>query len=173
VIRIYAADLDGDGQDEVVGFTQNSRLFVLRGTDLEDIWNTPEGRFRKITSLTLADVDEDGQIEIVLVADDRLQYYTALQDIEEWKSQDTYEEFPANEIAVGDVDGDGDDEIVFNGGVVMGALFRDIEWAYTPGFGSRIDLFDIDSDGIPEIVAIGGDGLIRIFDGDERRLKWQ
>ncbi len=170
VLRIYAVDMDKDGQDEVVGYTHNSRLFVLRGTDLQDIWNTPEGRFKSISALTLADVDQDGEIEIVFIADDHLRYYTALQDIEEWKSQET---FSATEIAVGDVDGDGSDEIVLNSGLVVGALFRDIKWAYTPGFGTRFDLFDIDSDGKLEIVALGGDGLVRVFDVDERRLKWQ
>ena len=170
VIRILAADLDGDGQDEVVGHTQNSRLFVLRGTDLQDIWNTPEGRFKSITALTLADVDQDKQLEIVFIGDDLLRFYSSLQDLEEWKSQTP---FTATQIAVGDVDGDPGDEIVFNSGIVIGALFRDVKWTYAPGFGNRIDLYDIDADGILEILGDGGDGLMRVFDVDERRLKWQ
>ena len=170
VMRILAADLDGDGQDEVVGYTQNSRLFVLRGGDLQDIWNTPEGRFKTISSLTLADVDEDGENEIVFIADDLLRYYSSLQDVEEWKSQLN---FTATQMAVGDVDGDGGKDIVMNSGIVFGALFRDVKWTYAPGFGARFDLYDIDQDGILEIVAEGGDGLVRVFDADERRLKWQ
>lgn len=168
VIELVAVDLDGDEQDEVVGFTQNSRLFILRGQDLEDVWNTIEGRFQSISSLTVADVDRDGEPEIVLIADGLLQVYSALSDVEEWKSSD---EYSATCIVVGDVDGDGQDEIVFNSGEVLGAQFRDVEWEYEPGFGVRIDLFDIDSDGILEIVGIGGDGLVRVFDVDQRRLK--
>lgn len=169
VVEMLAVDLDGDGQDEVVGYTQNSRLFILRGTDLEDVWNTIEGRFQSITSLTVADVDEDGQPEIVLIADGLLRVYSALVETEEWKSS---EEYSATRILVGDVDGDGTDEIVLNTGLVLGAVFRDVEWTYEPGFGTKMDLFDIDSDGILEIVSIGGDGLVRVFDVDERRLKW-
>lgn len=168
VVELVAVDLDGDGQDEVVGFTQNSRLFILRGQDLEDVWNTIEGRFQSISSLTVADVDQDGEPEIVLVADNLLQVYSALSDVEEWKSSD---EYSATRIVVGDVDGDGQDEIVFNSGQVLGAQFRDVEWEYEPGFGVRMDLFDIDADGILEVVAIGGDGLVRVFDVDQRRLK--
>ena len=170
VMRILTVDLDGDGQDEVVGYTQNSRLFVLRGRDLQDIWNTPEGRFKTISALTLADVDDDGETEIVFIADDLLRYYSSLQDVEEWKSQLN---FSATQMAVGDVDGDGGKDIVMNSGIVFGALFRDVKWTYAPGFGSRFDLYDIDEDGILEIVAEGGDGLVRVFDADERRLKWQ
>jgi hypothetical protein len=169
VIEMLAVDLDGDEQDEVVGYTQNSRLFILRGNDLEDVWNTVEGRFESITSLTVADVDEDGQPEIVLIADRLLRVYSALREIEEWKSS---EEYSATRILVGDVDGDGADEIVLNTGFVLGAVFRDVEWTYEPGFGTKMDLFDIDSDGILEIVSMGGDGLVRVFDVDERRLKW-
>jgi len=170
VVRIYAADLDGDGQDEVVGYTQNARLFVLRGSDLQDIWNTPEKRFNSISALTLGDVDDDGQLEIVFIADNLLRFYTALQDVEEWKSTITFTN--ATEIAIGDVDGDGGLDIVLNSGIVLGAVFRDVKWTYTTGFGSRIDLYDIDSDGKLEIVGYGGDGLMRVFDVDERRLKW-
>ncbi len=169
VVEMLAVDLDGDDQDEVVGFTQNSRLFILRGHDLQDVWNTIEGRFDDIKALTVADVDDDGQLEIVLIADKLLRIYSALREIEEWKSS---EEYSATRIVVGDVDGDGADEIVLNTGVVLGAVFRDVEWTYEPGFGTRMDLFDIDSDGILEIVALGGDGLVRVFDVDERRLKF-
>ena len=169
VVEMLAVDLDGDDQDEVVGFTQNSRLFILRGDDLRDVWNTIEGRFKSIKSLTVADVDDDGQPEIVLIADGLLRVYSALREIEEWKSAEPYN---ATRIVVGDVDGDGAAEIVLNSGFVLGAVFRDVEWTYEPGFGTKMDLFDIDSDGILEIVSIGGDGLVRVFDVDERRLKF-
>ncbi|MFQ5600386.1 MAG: FG-GAP repeat domain-containing protein [Candidatus Krumholzibacteriia bacterium] len=169
VIEMLAADLDADGQDEVVGYTQDSRLFVLRGTDLGDIWNTLEGRFQSILTLTVADVDDDGDPEILMIADGLLRIFSALEDIEEWKSS---EEYVSTELAVGDVDGDGHDEIVLNSGLVLGAVFRDVEWEYDAGFGTEMDLFDIDSDGIVEIVTMGGDGLIRVYDADERRLKW-
>jgi hypothetical protein len=168
VLEMFAADLEGNGQDEVVGFTQDSRLFILRGDDLSDIWTTPDGRYRSISTLTVGDVDEDGEPEIVLIADGLLRVLTALRDVEEWTSSDP---FAASEIAVGDVDGDGRDEIVLNTGLVLGAVFRDVKWEYEPGFGEEMDLFDIDSDGVPEIIGVGGDGLVRVFDVDERRLK--
>jgi hypothetical protein len=170
VVAMVAADLNGDGQDEVVGYTQNSRLFVLAGTDLQDIWNTQEGRFNSITALTVGHVDDDGQLEIVLVADGLLRIFSGLQDLEEWKSSDTFEE---TDIEIGDVDRDGQNEIVLSSGLVLGAVFRDIEWRYDRGrFGNELDLFDIDGDGIVELVARGPDGLIRVFDLDQRQLKW-
>lgn len=168
VLQMLAADLDGNGQDEIVGFTQDSRLFILRGTDLTDIWATPDGRYRSISTLTVGDVDEDGEPEIVLIADGLLRIMTALRDVEEWKSSDSYS---ASEMALGDVDGDGRDEIVLNSGLVLGAVFRDVKWTYEPGFGDTMDLFDIDSDGVLEIIGVAGDGLVRVFDVDERRLK--
>lgn len=169
VVRMLAADLDGDGQDEVVGYTQNARLFVLRGTDLGDVWNTVEGRFQGITAITVGDVDEDGQPEIVLVADGLLRVFSAMQDVEEWRSSESYTD---TDIALGDVDGDGREELVMNGGKVYDAVYRTLEWTYEPGFGVEIDLYDLDGDGRLEVVGRGADGLLRVFDVDERRLKW-
>jgi len=169
VIKMLGVDLDGDGQDEIIGFTQNARLFVLRGNDLADIWNTQEGFFKQILSLTAADVDEDGQIELVMVADQRLRVYSGLRDTVEWIST---RPFTDADIEIGDVDGDGNMEIVLLSGLVLDTLFRQEEWRYDPGFGVEIDLFDIDSDGKLEIISVGADGLIRVFDVDERRVKW-
>jgi hypothetical protein len=168
VVEMIAVDLDHDGQDEIVGHTQNARLFVVRAVDLGDIWNTPEQRYRSIRTVAAGDVDADGQIEIVLIADDRLRIYNGLRDVIEWESQNTYTD---TELAIGDVDGDGAQEMVFNRGRVLDAVFREVEWTYEPGFGNEIDLFDIDSDGMLEIIGVGSDGLIRVFDVDERRIK--
>jgi hypothetical protein len=141
----------------------------LRGTDLQDIWNTQEGFFKVVKALTAADVDEDGQIELVMVADERLRIYSGLRDTVEWIST---RPFTDDDIEIGDVDGDGNMEIVLLSGLVLDTLFRQEEWRYEPGFGVEFDLFDIDSDGKLEIVSVGADGLTRVFDVDERRVKW-
>jgi hypothetical protein len=169
VLEMVAVDLDANGQDEIVGATQNGRLFVLRGTDLGDIWNTPENRFRSIRAVTAGDVDQTGQTEIVFIADEKLRIYQGMRDVLVWESTDTYTD---NEIAIGDVDGDGRPEIVLNtSGKVLDAAFREVEWTYDPGFGTEMELFDIDADGRLEIIAVGADGLLRVFDVDERRVK--
>jgi hypothetical protein len=169
VIEMVAADMDGDGQDEIIGFTQNARLFVLRGTDLQDLWNTPERRYSSIRALTVGDTDADGRKEILVVADDALRIYAGLQDVVIWQSTDKYAD---TDICMGDVDGDGKQEIVLNvSGKVLDAAFREVEWQYDAGFGSEIELFDIDGDGKLEILGFGSDQLLRIFDVDERRLK--
>lgn len=170
VLEMFAVDLDHDGEDEIVGYTQNARLFVLHGRDLSDVWNTPERRFNSIRTVTAGDVDEDGATEIVFIADDRLRIYSGMQDVAEWEStESTYQD---TEIAIGNVDNDPRAEIVLNlSGQVLDAQFRQVEWTYPQGFGTEMDLYDIDSDGRLEIIGIGNDGLLRVFDVDERRVR--
>lgn len=169
VIEMVAADMDGDGQDEIVGFTQNARVFVLRGTDLQDMWNTSERRYTTIRALTVGDIDGDGRKEILVVADDALRIYSGLQDVVIWQSTEKYAD---SEICLGDVDGDGKPEIVLNlSGKVLDAAFHETKWEYPGGFGSEIELFDIDGDGKLEILGVGPDQLLRIFDVDERRVR--
>ena len=63
-------------------------------------------------------------------------------------------------------------EIVLNTGRVLDALTADAEWE-TSAFGAQISLFDIDGDGIDEVIGYGSPGQdqIRIFDVDERQEK--
>lgn len=171
VLRFIAVDLDRDGQDEVIGYTKDARLFVLRGTDLSDVWNTPIGRYQTITALTVGDMDQDGELEIVIIADRLLRIFSSSRDQEEWKST---VEFLDTDMAIGDVDGDGREDLVLNGGNVYDVFYRNLVWASgaAGGFGADIDLFDIDGDGRLEIIGRGAEGLIRIWDVDERRMKF-
>jgi WD40 repeat protein len=171
VLHMLAADLDGDGQDELVGYTKDARLFVLNGTDLSDIWNTPIARYKAITALTVGIVDPSRGPEIVFIADGLLRVFSALEDREQWKSSVT---FLDTDIELGDVDGDGRNELVMNTGNVYDAYYRNLEWGSNleTGFGVSIVLFDIDSDGKPEVIGTGSDGLVRIWDVDERRMKF-
>jgi len=171
VLRILAVDLDGDGQDEIVGYTKDARLFVLRGTDLGDVWNTPIARWQSITALTVGDVDQDGHLEILVIADRLLRVFSAERDQEQWKSTQPFDD---TDMALGDVDGDGREELVMSGGNIFDAYYRNLEWGSgaASGFGVDIDLFDIDGDGKLEVIGRGADGLIRIWDVDERRLKF-
>jgi hypothetical protein len=171
VLRVVAVDLNGDGQDEIVGYTKDARLFVLRGTDLGDLWNTPIGRWQSITALAVGDVDQDGQMEILVIADQLLRVFSSERDQEEWKSTQTYDD---TDMALGDVDGDGHDDLVMSSGNVYDAFYRNLKWASgaAGGFGVDIDLFDIDNDGKLEVIGRSSDGLIRIWDVDERRIKF-
>ncbi len=154
VMRVVAKDLDGDGQDEIIGYTRDARLFVLHGTDLSDVWNTPIGRWQSLTAMTIGDVDQDGQPEILVIADRLLRIFSADRDQEEWKSTVYFDD---TDMALGDVDGDGRDELVMSSGRVFDAFYRNVEWesGAAGGFGVDIDLYDIDNDGKLEVIGQG------------------
>jgi hypothetical protein len=168
VVQMIGIDLDANGQDEIVGYTQDGRLFVLRGNDLGDIWNTPERRYRQIRAVCAGDVDQNNVPEIVFIADDRLRIYQGMRDALVWESTELYKD---TEIAIGDVDGDQRAEIVLNvSGKILDGGFRELEWTYDTGFGTDIELFDIDADGKLEVISLGAVCLLRIFVVDERRI---
>jgi hypothetical protein len=170
VKQIRLAETTGDSRNELLVTTRRGDLFVIEAGNLEDVWRTPEGYFQTISCFTVGDTDGDGQAEIILIADDKLVIMAGNTEAEKYRSPLDYN---ATDIAIADVDGDGQDEIVLNTGQVLDAKFRQLEWEHTDSFGDVIDLFDIDGDGIIEIVGTGPSGEVLIIDGDERLVKWE
>ena len=104
-----AADLDGDGQVEVIGAAYS--LFILNGKDgtLKKSVASPGGSGRVWPGVVLADINQDGDLEIVTAHGSG--YVRALDAGGNllWTRRPANEEFRS--LAVDDLDGDGDLEI--------------------------------------------------------------
>jgi hypothetical protein len=168
--EVTLADLDGDHKPEVLVLTKEAMLYALTPDSLKITWSTEEGYFKKISCFTVADMEQDGKNEIILLADDHLFVFDIGSGYERWKSLVTYQ---ATDMVAGDVDGDGMMELVLSDGTVLDSRLYDEEWIYETGFGHSVDLFDIDSDGILEVICLDSAGDIEIVDVDDRARKWK
>lgn len=164
--EILAADLSGDGFDDaLVCRTSGGKVYVWRLEDYSLVWESLPNEYQSITAMTIANVDEDPTTEIVLVADRKIYYVDGATFTREFTSIREYE---ATMIRCGDVDGDGRAEFVLNSGEVVDSVSGDVEWG-DQQFYSRIELLDIDGDGLPEILTENEiAGPLKVFDGDYR-----
>jgi hypothetical protein len=164
--EILAGDLNGDGFDDaLVCRTNGGKVYVwtLEGYNL--VWESLPSEYQVISCFTLANVDEDAATEIVMLADRRVYYIDTANFTRQFTS---ISEYDATMVRCGDVDGDGRMEIVLNSGQVLDSLSGEVEWA-DEAFYARIELLDIDGDGMPEILTeteIGGP--LKVFDADYR-----
>jgi hypothetical protein len=117
--------------------------------------------------MTIADVDRDAPLELVICADNKILYYDGVAFFREKEGRDPID---PSTLLIADVDGDLTNEIISNDGYVIDTNSLNIEWA-TDGFGYPITLFDIDNDGIFEVVGEVGGSLI-VWDVEERRELW-
>ncbi|HPF71098.1 MAG TPA: hypothetical protein PLQ13_10530 [Candidatus Krumholzibacteria bacterium] len=164
--EVLAADLSGDGFDDaLICRTSGGKVYVWKLEDWSLVWESLPGEYQAISCLTTANVDEDPATEIVMVADRKIYYVDGVNFTREFTSIRDYD---ATMVRCGDVDGDGRVEIVLNSGQVIDSVSGDVEWE-DQQFYSRIELLDIDGDGMPEILTeneIGGP--LKVFDGDYR-----
>lgn len=167
VQEVAAADLDGDGLDEIVAWTNMAALYIWSSRDYRLLFETLQNDFRAIHGMAIGQVDDDPALEVVLNADSKLHFYDGVTFNREWTSLHEYE---ATRLAIGDVDGDNLEEIVLNTGQVVDSRTGDVEWE-DEVFGDRIQLVDIDGDGIPEVLSESDGTLMRIYDVDVRREK--
>ena len=164
--EVITADLDGDSLDDaLICRTSNGKVYVwsLDGYDL--LWESLPSEYREVTCFTTANMDEDEANEIVMVADNRIVYVDGATFT---KSFTSINEYSATQIRCGDVDGDRRIEVVLNTGQVVDSVSGDIEWEDETFFG-KIELFDINGDGIPEILTENpGNGPLKVFDAGHR-----
>ena len=165
--EIFAKDLDGDGRLEIITYTTGARIYVWETEKYSLLWESIEERFESISAMAIADVDRDPAQELIICADNLIFYYDGVEFFREKLGRDFVD---PRRMLVADVDGDLTDEIVTNDGYVLDTNTLSIEYA-TDGFGYPMNLFDIDNDGILEVVGEKG-GVIQFWDIKDRREIW-
>ena len=167
VQEVFSTDLDRDGQDEIIAWTSAAMVYIWSPITKRLLYESLQNDFETIHSMTAANVDNDDAVEVIINADSHIYYLDGENFSREWTSMQEYE---ASRIGCADVDGDGSMELVLNSGQVVDARGGDVEWE-DQAFGVRIELMDIDGDGLPEILT-ESDGLpFKIFDVDHRKEK--
>lgn len=165
-VEVICADLDGDELDDsLVCRTANAKLYIwnLDGFDL--VWESLQGEYREISCFTSTNIDDDPPGEIILLADSKIIYIDGENHTKEFTGINEYQ---ATMMRCGDVDGDGRLEIVLNSGQVLDSVTANTEWE-DEVFMGRIELMDVDADGIPEVLTedmIGGP--LKVYDVDYR-----
>ncbi len=169
VTALFIADLFKDGEREIVIGTASGRILIYGAREYDLLWENLQDRFDKIECMTSANIDTDPQDELIFVADSFLYIYDSENKSREWQSQGN---FTAQEIVLANVDDDEQDEIILNTGVIFDSRFYNIEFQVEGGFGSRINLIDINGDGIEEVVGEVSGFSLRIFDVYSEREIW-
>jgi hypothetical protein len=167
--KFFVCDLEADGAQEIIIATVDGRILVYSMETYQNLWENLEDNFSSIQAIEVANVDGDPQLELIFIADGRIYLVDGLSKSKQIVSQRT---FDATEIIVGNVDKDEQLEIILNSGIILDSRFYNIEFTWDKTFGDRIMLFDINNDGIPEIVGEFVDYSLRIFDVYMRREVW-
>jgi hypothetical protein len=167
-ISVFDADED-DIFDVLVGFSGGDIRIFDGGTLLEtDALSTMAST---INRMGMGDADNDGTDELVFCDDASVFAHNATSYAFEHEIG-----YGASDFEVGDVDGDPAWEIVLASGEVLEfdgdtAL---VEWDYAGGdFGYLVELSDIDSDGMEEIIGAEAWYYLTAFDADIQSPKWQ
>jgi len=170
--EVIIADLSGDGLDDaLLCRTAGARIYAWGLEDFAPLWESLSGEYQAISCFTVANVDEDPVAEIVMVADNRIVYIDGGSFTKQFTSINDYE---GTRVRCGDVDGDGRAEIVLNSGKVVDARSGEVEWEDETFYG-KIELLDLDGDGIPELITEDPEGgPLKVFDiGGRREVRFQ
>lgn len=164
--EVLTADMNGDElEDTILCRTANGKAYAWSMDGYNQLWESLVTEYDVISCFTTANVDEDSATEVVMVADNRIVYVDGENFSKQFSSLNEYQ---ATQVRCGDVDGDGRVEIVLNSGQVLDSSRAEVEWEDEPFFG-KIELFDIDGDGIPEVLTENpGGGPLKVFDVDYR-----
>jgi hypothetical protein len=167
--KFFVRDLEGDGTQEIIIATVDGRILVYAIGTYQNVWENLEDNFTTIQAIEVANVDDDPQLEFVFIADGRMILVDGVSKSKQVVSQRT---FDATEIIVENIDKDPQVEVVLNSGIILDSRFYNVDLAWDKPFGDRITLFDMNNDGMPEIIGEFSDYSLRIFDAYARREVW-
>lgn len=177
ITTLLVADLDRDGKASIVLTTLNGRIVAYDLHNYERVWENFEEPFKSITCLAAANVDKDPQDEVVFIAeriDGRGSFLFIFDSVSralQWQSQ---ENFIASELLVANVDDDPQPEIILNSGFVIDSRFYNIDLVKREGggFGEKITLRDLNSDGYPEVIGRLPNRMLKVYDLYAQRDIW-
>ena len=187
VNAVFVADLDNDGQKEVIAGTRDNKVYLL-DSDGNIKWFKSVGS--AVRCVCAADTDGDGIKEVIAGTDYKdlgKVYAFDTNGNLQWTFQTGAKHYwPDNKLNVrvitaGDVDNDGKEEVVvgsthyywFPGRICVLGENGNLEGEYwNPGYVSSIEIADLENDGSNEIIAgfvnndYGYEGAVAVFDGD-------
>ncbi len=162
-------DIEQDGILELIIATTTGRILIYRLDDYTNTWENIEDNFNSIEAIDVKNVDSDPQVEFIVLAGGKIYIIDSVDKSRQWISE---RQFVASELIVGNVDKDDQLEIILNTGIVIDSKFYVIDLEWDKPFGERISTFDINSDGIPEVIREFSDYSLRIFDVYAQREVW-
>lgn len=170
ITKIDAFDLDNDGIYSIFIGLANGDIHIYDGASLQEVGyiNSPAS---SINQILFADADNDSVNEIIVCDNQKTFLYNSTT-----LSLEHQIAYGGSDIEVGNVDSDSANEIVLSGGKVLefNGVTTTEQWSYAGGsFGSLIELSDIDSDNIEEIIGASSWYYITAFDAELQSPKWQ
>jgi hypothetical protein len=162
-------DVENDGTLELVIATMGGGILLYSLDDYTNTWENIEDNFTSIEAFDVANIDDDPQMEFIVLANGTLFIIDSLDKHRQWISE---RKFSATELITANVDKDEQKEIILNTGIVIDSKFYVVDLEWVKSFGERISTFDLNNDGIPEIIGEFPDYSLRIFDVYSQREVW-
>jgi outer membrane protein assembly factor BamB len=151
-----SADIDGDGEIEVIVPSEDYKVYCLRGIDGTLKWSYATGDY--VQHAVICDVDGDGKMEVIVGSKDCYVYCIACNGTLKWKYQASDWVHDCLPLAY-DVDGDGKIEIIvapYDGKAYCLNPDGTLKWCSTistpPDLAFGLAVADIDKDGAAEIL---------------------
>jgi hypothetical protein len=160
------ADLDGDGQLEVVVGSDDGGVYIWRADgSLRQNWPQFTGGFVS-ASPTIADFNSDGQLEIIIGSWDRKVYAWRNdgQLLSGWPQRTMH--FVWSTAAAADVDGDGRPEVIAASDKVY--IWR-ADGSLLPGWPQATGSYSVAS---PLLADVDGDGHLEVIHGSDQLYAW-
>lgn len=169
--NVSIKDIDNDGQNEIIiaaGETYTGGIWIVDGKNYSikssNIFNSDD--IDTFYALTVDDVDNDGEQELIAASNSAIYSIRPSDWAIEWKVSFSNFSFSKPIIRCADLNGDKNKEtLVCNGEIQIINGLDQSYWTSEENYYVNFDLFDVNEDGILDIVATTTNGHIVTIDG--------
>jgi len=174
ITSIKVFDINNDSEFEIIVGFENGHVIIFNGDTKSIIGQFSLPLSDGINDIEFGDADNDSFKEIAISTDNKIYLYNPLN-----LSLESQLSYGAFDFKIGNVDNDVDNEIVTTLGKVLhySGSITTLKWTYdgttTSDNSLMVELSDIDSDGMKEIISAKRWYSINVYDADTQSQKYQ
>ena len=174
IVQVLSHDVNNNQRPDIIIITMDTVSIIEDREGIAQLKLQLEESEGEFIAAAVANIDDDAAIEIAVISSKYGEYKLTVYQLDNMKIEFSFVLNNKPEaVVIGNLDTDDAKEIVLSNGYVFDGQTGENQWYFSGGFGSRIDVGDVDGSGIDIIIATNGWAKPKAYSAIHKSELWE